>query len=377
MRRSASYAAAPVGYTGLSVPAGPPMHRGYRRVLASGFTLTLAGCFSPTGSITPSTDSDANTTAAPTTAATTAMSATTGTSDASQSTGTTAASVTTLADTTASSDEGTTATGTTGDEGCGDGVIQGGEACDDGLANGPTQPCRSDCSLAVCGDANTCAQCKPAELCDDGNPVGDDGCDLKCQPTPCGNGVLDATEECDDNNQLAGDDCSARCLLERQYIFVSSIKRPGNASVAAADLLCNGLAATKFNTRRKFVAWLSTAASPAAARIGASLFPYLMPSGALIAANTVDLLDGSIEVPIVEAQDGVAQPISDQCDGISGVWTGTTPTGAASRNNCSDWSTVEGDGLTGNFAFADTIWTQACHLPCATALPVYCIEQAL
>ncbi len=348
------------------------MHRGYRRVLASGFTLTLAGCFSPTGSVTPSTDSDA-TTAAPTAA--TAMSATTGTSDASQSTGT-VASDTALTDTTASS-EGTTATGTTGDAGCGDGVIQVGEACDDGLANGPTQPCRSDCSLAVCGDANICAQCEPAELCDDGNPVGDDGCDLACQPTPCGNGILDATEECDDNNQLAGDGCSARCLLERQYIFVSSIQGRGDSSVAAADLLCSGLGATKFNTRRKFVAWLSTAASPAAMRLGVSPFPYLMPSGALVAANTMDLRDGSIAVPIIEAQDGVVQATSDQCDGISGVWTGTTPTGAASRNNCGDWSTLEGDGLTGNFAFADSIWTQACHLPCATALRVYCVEQAI
>ncbi|MBA3549793.1 MAG: DUF4215 domain-containing protein [Nannocystis sp.] len=357
------------------------MHRGYRRVLASAFTLTLADCFSPTGSVTSSTDSDPNTTAAPTTVTTTATGTITGTSDASQSTGTTAITDTTLTDTTASSDgttvPGTTVTGTTGDEACGDGVIQGGEACDDGLANGPTRPCRSDCSLAMCGDANVCDQCKPAELCDDGNQVGDDGCDLTCQPTPCGDGILDAAEECDDNNQLAGDGCSARCLLERQYIFVSSIKGPGNSSIAAADLLCSGLAATKFNTRRKFVAWLSIAASPVSARIGASGFPYMMPSGTMIAADTADLLDGSLAVPIVEAQDGLAQPVSPACDGVSGVWTGTTPTGSVSRNNCSDWSTLEGEGLSGNFAFADTIWTQACNLPCAAALRVYCVETTL
>ena len=336
-------------------------------------TLLLVGCFSPMGSVFSSTDSDTNTTSTPTTVATTRVSASTGTSDASQSTGTTGT-------TSASSDPSTaaeaTTTGNTTDVAkCGDGTLQVGEACDDGPQNGPTRPCRGDCTFAVCGDATICDQCQPAELCDDGNKIDDDGCDLACQPTLCGNGVLDAQEECDDNNQIAGDACSARCLLERQYIFVSSIKGPGNSTIIAADLLCAGLAATQFNTRRKFGAWLSVAATPAVMRIGVSPFPYMTPTATLIAANTVDLLDGSLEIPILETEDGVAQLTSQGCDGISGVWTGTTPAGTPDLDNCSDWSTTEGQGLTGNFAFADTAWTQACNLPCSTALHVYCVEQ--
>lgn len=352
------------------------MHRGYRRVLASGFTLTLAGCFSPTGSVTSSTDSDANTTAAPTTGATTAMSATTGTSDPSQSAGTTA-SDTTLADTTASSDQSTTTTGTTTDLAvCGDGVLQAGEACDDGPANGATQPCRSDCSLALCGDANICAECTPAELCDDGNQIDDDACDLECQPTPCGNGALDADEECDDNNQIPGDGCSTRCLYERQYMFISSVKVLGNfTGLAAADLLCTALAGPKFTTRRKFIAWLSVEATPAATRIGVSSFPYVMPSGKLIAANTQDLLDGSVAEPIRENEDGSSQGTQQDCNGDSAVWTGTTWMGEAGLDTCAGWSMLGGEGLTGNFALIDAGWSQACNRPCAEAQRIYCIEK--
>ncbi len=361
------------------------MSRGYRRVLAGALTLTLPGCFSPTGSISSITDSDASSTATPTTTST-ATSTTIGTSDASPSTGTALTLGTTIAadtDTPASTGPGTTTTSaattttTTDVAQCGDGVVDGAEACDDGPDNGDAQPCRSDCSLAECGDGQVCGACGPAELCDDGNQIDDDACDDDCQPTPCGNGVLDAKEECDDGNQLAGDGCSARCLQERQYMFVSSIKAPGNfTGLIAADLLCAGLAATKFNTRRKFVAWLSVVGTPAQTRIGVSPFPYFTPSGVKLADHTTDLLDGSLAVPLLEDEDGVALPTSPACDGFSGVWTGTTFAGAVGPDTCSDWSTTSGQGLSGNFGLADNDWTEACPLPCDRSLRVYCIEKA-
>ncbi len=361
------------------------MSRGYRRVLAGALTLTLPGCFSPTGSISSITDSDASSTATPTTTST-ATSTTIGTSDASPSTGTALTLGTTIAadtDTPASTGPGTTTTSaattttTTDVAQCGDGVVDGAEACDDGPDNGDAQPCRSDCSLAECGDGQVCGACGPAELCDDGNQIDDDACDDDCQPTPCGNGVLDAKEECDDGNQLAGDGCSARCLDEKQYMFVSSIKAPGNfTGLIAADLLCAGLAATKFNTRRKFVAWLSVVGAPAQTRIGVSPFPYFTPSGVKLADHTTDLLDGSLAVPLLEAEDGVALLSSPGCDGLSGVWTGTTFTGAVGPDTCNDWSTTSGQGLSGNFGLADNDWTEACSLPCNSSLRVYCIEKA-
>src|SRR5262245_34146429 len=52
------------------------------------------------------------------------------------------------------------------------------------------------------------------ELCDDGNLVSGDGCDINCTPTGCGNGVVTLGEECDDGNVLPGDCCSPLCVNE-------------------------------------------------------------------------------------------------------------------------------------------------------------------
>jgi cysteine-rich repeat protein len=351
-------------------------------------TLSLmlsAGCFSPTGTAASGTDSDTSSTQAPLTSSTgdDTTSATTGTSDASQSSGadtSTGAAASTSGDT-GNTDGGATtdATSASGDpEFCGDGIIQIGEACDDGPANGDARPCRSDCELAVCGDSLICSDCAPAETCDDGNQIDDDACDLACQTTSCGNQSVEPGEECDDGNQIAGDGCSPRCLFEQQLLFVSSIKLSGDINgLAAADQVCAGLAAPYFDLRRKFVAFMSDSNDSAGARIGVSSFPYKTPSGVLIAGSTQDLLDGSIAAPLIETEDGVAQPISANCDGLSGVWTGTIAMGQGVSDTCEDWHTLEGMGLAGNFSLVDGKWTQQCNLPCASLLRIYCIETVL
>jgi len=353
------------------------MSRGYRRVLASALTLTLPGCFSPVGSVSSITDSDADTTA--TTGTTASTSSTTGTTDATQTSASAVTTGTTAApDTSTSTGTTDSAAVTTGPAQCGDGVVAGDEACDDGPANGDAQPCRGDCTLAVCGDGQLCGACEPAEVCDDGNQIDDDACDLDCQPTDCGDGLLLAKqEECDDGNQLPGDGCSPRCLLEHQLIFVSSVKVPADfADLAAVDQLCAGLAATRFNLRREFVAWMSVADTPASSRIGLSVFPYLTPQGELIATSTQDLLDGTLLAPVLEHEDGALQPFSPLCDGVSAVWTGTTALGGVGAKTCTDWSTTGGEGLSGNFGLADAGWTDACNILCNSALRVYCVEKA-
>jgi len=358
------------------------MSRGYRRVLAGALTL-LPGCFSPTGSVPAVTDSEASATSTSSTGDAGTTGPPPGSSDATASTDSGDPTGTTLPDTPPSTGPEPTAsstgltTGAPDPAQCGDGVIGGDEACDDGPDNGDDQPCRPDCSLARCGDGQVCAACQPAELCDDGNAIADDACGNDCQPTACSNGSVQPKEECDDGNQIAGDGCSPRCLLERQYVFLSSVKAAGAVTgLGAADLLCAGLAATKFNARRKFVAWLSVTGSSAASRIGVSPFPYLTPKGALIAANTQDLLDGSLAAPILETESGDVQPFSFACDGISGVWTGTDPAGALDPDTCADWTTSELQGRTGNFGLVDAGWTHACTLPCDSSLRLYCIEQA-
>ena len=51
----------------------------------------------------------------------------------------------------------------------------------------------------------------PAEQCDDGNTVDDDGCDSNCTATACGNGVITTGEQCEDGNTNDGDGCDSNC----------------------------------------------------------------------------------------------------------------------------------------------------------------------
>lgn len=345
--------------------------------------MLLASCFSPVGSVASVTDSDASTSQTPTGPIDTTAGATTDTSDATQ-TSSADASTAALTDSTTTTAPGTTSTTatstttTTGPEVCGDGVIQADEACDDGAGNGDTQPCRSDCTLSICGDGLLCSGCAVPETCDDGNQIGDDACSLDCQQTKCGNLALNGTEECDDGNQIAGDGCSARCLVEQQFMFIASVKVPANfTGLAAADQLCAVLGAQNFSVRRKFVAWLSDSNTSAAERIGTSDFAYKLPKGGLIASNTADLLDGSVAVPILESEDGTILPVSPACDGVSGVWTGTIAMGQQVSDTCADWTTTQGQGLIGNFGLTDSGWSQACNFDCTGNLRIYCVEKAL
>jgi cysteine-rich repeat protein len=59
----------------------------------------------------------------------------------------------------------------------------------------------------VCGDGSLDAN----EVCDDGNQVNGDGCDLNCTATACGNGIVSPGEECDDGNTVGGDSCPSTC----------------------------------------------------------------------------------------------------------------------------------------------------------------------
>ncbi len=65
---------------------------------------------------------------------------------------------------------------------------------------------------APCGDGVL----DPTEECDDGNLVPGDGCDPNCRVPGCGNGYVDvaAGEQCDDGNTVGGDGCRANCTLE-------------------------------------------------------------------------------------------------------------------------------------------------------------------
>ena len=351
-------------------------------------TFALAGCFSPSGSVgLASTTEPASGTAPDETthsAATTRSDDPGGTAstagDASGAT-TQTSLITTLTTTTTGLTEDTsadpTASSTTDDAVCGDGVVQAGEACDDGAKNGPARPCTGQCEQAVCGDGDVCTTCQPAELCDDGNLDPDDGCGPDCTPTGCGDKVVDTGEECDDGNNMPNDGCSPMCLYEHLYVFVTSTKVTGSFNgLAAADLLCSGLAAPVFNPKRKFVAWLSAGDKSAGQRIGNSKRAYVTPKLQMIAMGTDNLLDGALDGPIDEDESGTVVDGLGACDGLASVWTGSAANGSATGDDCGGWTDVAGQGRTGNLVLKDGGWTDACSLSCALPLRIYCIEKA-
>lgn len=91
---------------------------------------------------------------------------------------------------------------------CGDGQVEGDEQCDLGEALDDEGECKSDCTLASCGDG----WLGPGELCDDGNLIAHDQCTNDCLPAACGDGVLHDGEVCDDANLVDGDACTNACL---------------------------------------------------------------------------------------------------------------------------------------------------------------------
>lgn len=92
---------------------------------------------------------------------------------------------------------------------CGDGRVEGDEQCDLGDALDDEGECKTDCTLASCGDG----WLAPGETCDDGNLIPHDQCTNACLPAACGDGVLHDGEVCDDANLDETDACTNACVM--------------------------------------------------------------------------------------------------------------------------------------------------------------------
>jgi cysteine-rich repeat protein len=91
---------------------------------------------------------------------------------------------------------------------CGNEIVEPGETCDLGTDNVDTGVCKSDCTLAVCGDGVL----GPVEACDDGNQIPHDGCTNECALPECGDGEQQDGEPCDDGNFVEDDACLMMCI---------------------------------------------------------------------------------------------------------------------------------------------------------------------
>jgi len=154
---------------------------------------------------------------------------------------------------------------------CGDGLVIGLEFCDDGSHCADGSPCEeaADCGGGDCiarsddGCSATCVleegfvcetpgeACEPTtcgdgipegtEQCDDDNLDVGDGCTPYCtaEPlcaegpctSPCGDGIRFASEGCDDGNRRSGDGCSDACLVEFGFICSEASELPSELRI--------------------------------------------------------------------------------------------------------------------------------------------------
>ena len=266
----------------------------------------------------------------------------------------------------------------TGSQGpmCGNGVRELGEDCDQGPDNGVDQPCTPECRLATCGDGHICTECSPAEECDDANPIAGDGCEPgACTVGKCGNRIVEKYEECDPPD---GVNCSERCTGMLRRVFLTSQRYVGAiGGVGPGDAICRKLGRDHFTPKREFVAWLS-GGEPAGQRIGNSEWPYLLPTGLTVAANTQALLGAPLGTPINVTELGLLiEPDTLGCGG-AGVWTGTTAQGSNTGLDCGGWTGSEVVASVGDFTRSDAAWShlEDCLNCDSTALHFYCIEKA-
>lgn len=326
-----------------------------RRCLSgsASLSLALAGCFSPTGSVTATTgDSDVGvtldvTTSTGTTGAPSTTDATTDPDTSATTSTSPSAASTAEPTTTGGSSSGTGASSSTGAAVCGNAMVEPGEQCDAGKDNAVDGPCRPDCSPATCGDGVRCRGCDPIE-------------------------------ECDDTNLRPGDGCSPACLLEGRLMFLTPTTWPGNVTTMQADQVCQELGAAEFDSQRTFIAWLSTSTDYISGRIGSSDAPYLLPRGDTVALGTKALLNGEVLHAVDQVPSG--DTIAGQTDCAAPenlVWTGSNIDGTATIAHCNNWTLTTGVGWAGFYSAVGHEWSLACDPPCSSSLRLYCIETTL
>ncbi|MBX3192387.1 MAG: DUF1554 domain-containing protein [Labilithrix sp.] len=150
--------------------------------------------------------------------------------------------------------------------------------------------------------------------------------------------------------------------------FASSALRSGNlGGLAAADALCNTLAAAKLGGTYK--AWLSVPGTNAIDRV-TSAGPWFLPTGELVADDKAGLATTQLKHLLNRDENGAALP-----DAEDRVWTGTTSNGTYSGPDCAQWA----GGGTGRVGEANNgganSWTNLGTEPCSEVNRIYCIEQ--
>jgi hypothetical protein len=165
--------------------------------------------------------------------------------------------------------------------------------------------------------------------------------------------------------------CNGALDCERVVFATTKDFGGGFGGVTEADQRCQSHADASQSPRvkgRKFVAWVSTAASSVASRFPKGTKAYVRPDGAKIANDWADLTDGDLIVGIALNEDGAAPGGSDR------VWTGTNNSGASANNTCGGWKDLQQQGQRGNLGGGGGGWSSIDNAGCANLGHLYCFE---
>lgn len=162
------------------------------------------------------------------------------------------------------------------------------------------------------------------------------------------------------------------CNRAQRTVFVTRATYRGDLNgLSGADRLCQKAAADA-GLSGTFFAWLSSSSADAPLnRFVQSSSPYVLVSGAIIAKNWDDLVDGDLSRPI--SLDETGEPVSGF------VWTNVTVKGSyAGRLHCDGWTSQSDadSGLPGESNSDESEWTEyGKDLNCVDQHHLYCFEQ--
>jgi len=146
--------------------------------------------------------------------------------------------------------------------------------------------------------------------------------------TACGRIAFDPLAAGDGGPTIDGDPSRPNVAFLTQGVTNASL-----GGIAGGDQFCRDEAVAA-GLSGTFIAWLSTAPEPIAARLAGSR-GWVRPDGEPVADTVDDLLAGKMFNPVDRFANGARamQPTMM-------VWTGTGPTGMLSTSNCRDWTSA-------------------------------------
>ena len=107
--------------------------------------------------------------------------------------------------------------------------------------------------------------------------------------------------------------------------------------------------------------------------------PYVRLDDVQVATDWLDLVDGTLEAPIIVSELGGPPAASTHVcipQDAWGAWTSTNEAGLpAMWGTCDNWTSTVGDSSLGRVGDASLAWSFFCVTPCSSKASLYCVEQ--